>query len=73
MEHPVIYSPGRTGMSAIAEINRLRSTLGNSSARIVVLDIGKSGSGLCDKCKPFMAVLDDFAFFPPASESPDNY
>lgn len=69
MEHPAIYSPDRSGMSILAEINRLRSTLGDSFARIVVLDIGKSGSGLCDKGDPFMAILDDFAAYPQASES----
>ena len=72
MEHPVIYSPGRTGMSILAEINGLQSAIGNSSVRIAVVDIGKSGSGLCDKCEPFMIVMDDYAAYSPEKENPDD-
>ena len=72
MEHPVIYSPGRTGMSVLAAINGLQSAIGNSSARIVVVDIGRSGRGLCDECEPFMIVMDDYAAYSPEKENPDD-
>ena len=71
MEHPVIDSPGRAGLSPLADISHILSTMGRSPVHIAVMDIGYSGSGLCDRCEPFRVMMDDYPY-PPASENQDD-
>lgn len=43
MEHPVIDSPCRAGLSPLAVISHVLSTMGKSPRHIAVIDVGYSG------------------------------
>lgn len=71
MEHHVIDLPCCAGLSPLADISHILATMGKSPVHIAVMDIGYSGSGLCDRCEPFRVMMDDYPY-PPASENQDD-